>query len=360
MRSAASRRHIHSHQTVRRAVHEIRERLHRQEGSATGSSCRVSARHDAKALVANALEPRLARSNDVVFHDERKLTNHEAAKLTGFVKRRLAGEPLAYIAGSREFWSMDFAVTPDTLIPRSDSEVLIETLVEQYEPQTPLRILDIGTGSGCLLLAALSEFPRATGVGIDVSPRALEVARGNACTHNLDGRTAFVLRDLQTLPRLGKEDALVYQRFDVVLCNPPYIPRRELHLVGQDVLAYEPHLALFPDGGPLLDDTGVDPQGLRMYEYLHQSVANLFRNHSTETAVASDWDIKQSEMPAYRTTKSCLLMEIGSMNQAQAVRELFASTADRCPQRARLDGSRLQFERFLFDASGKCRGLHFA
>uniref|UniRef100_M4C142 Methyltransferase domain-containing protein n=1 Tax=Hyaloperonospora arabidopsidis (strain Emoy2) TaxID=559515 RepID=M4C142_HYAAE len=277
-------------------------------------------------------------------------------------ERRVAGEPVAYIIGWKEFWSMEFAVTRDTLIPRSDSEVLLETLVAQYHPQTPLHILDIGTGSGCLLLSALSEFPKATGLGIDISPSALDVARKNARSHKLDGRAEFLLRDLQTLPELENDDKVMYQRFDVILCNPPYIPRQELHLVGPDVLEYEPHVALFSGGEPSLGDCGMDldPQGLRMYDFLHNSVGNLFRSHA-ETALAAEWDPERRKRPENHMKKNCLLMEIGSMGQAQAVQKLFASTAgSQSVRSATGDRSPLKFDRFLFDASGKYRGLLFS
>lgn len=165
----------------------------------------------------------------------------------------------------------------------------------------------------------------------------------------MDGRTEFLLRDLQTLPGLQRNDKAMYQRFDVVLCNPPYIPRREIHLVGSDVLKYEPHLALFPDGGPMHEDTGADPDGLRMYELLHASVGNLFKSH-TERVIGSKW--QQGMLREYATEK-CLLMEIGSESQARSVQTLFTL------QSRGGNESWLQFERFCFDASGKCRGVYF-
>ncbi|CAH0492498.1 unnamed protein product [Peronospora farinosa] len=355
-RSATTlRRNVHNQQTISKAVQEIRELLsHTFTLLATSSSVSKSACNDAKALVANALLPRLPFSNDVFLHGERKLTELEAAQLRVSVEQRAKGKPLAYIIGKKEFWSMDFRVTKDTLIPRSDSEVLIETLVEQFHPQTPLQILDIGTGTGCLLLSALSEFPRATGVGIDISLGALEAAKENARFHNLDGRSNFVLRDLQTLPGLQNDDEAMYQRFDVILCNPPYIPRRELHLVEPDVLEYEPHLALFPDGGPTRKDTGADPDGLRMYQLLYESVDNLFKNHAERVKGFGEGVL------GHHTTKNCLLMEIGSEDQARLVQKLFTrKVMTRNGGDMMEKESLLQFERFLYDASEKCRGLCF-
>jgi methylase of polypeptide subunit release factors len=121
-----ARRHVHSEQTVLDAVQEIRGRLSRVSAASGGPE---SARNDAKALVANALQPPLQSSNDVFFHGERRLTEPEAALLSQSACRRVQGEPLAYVLGRKDFWSLEFQVNRDTLIPRSDSEVLIETLV---------------------------------------------------------------------------------------------------------------------------------------------------------------------------------------------------------------------------------------
>ncbi|CAI5732654.1 unnamed protein product [Peronospora destructor] len=352
--AATLRRYVHSQQTLVRAVQEIRELLSRHSIVPASSSVSLSAHNDAKALVANALLPRLSFSNDVFLHAERKLTEQEAARLRVAVAQRVKGEPLAYVLGRKEFWSMDFRTTKDTLIPRSDTEVLIETLVEQFHPQTPLRILDIGTGTGCLLLSALSEFPRATGAGIDISPGALEVAKENAHFHKMDDRSDFFLRDLQTFPGLENDDKTMYQGFDVILCNPPYIPRRELHLVEPHVLEYEPHLALFPDGGPTCEDTGEDLDGLRMYHFLHESVDNLFINHAERVAESGEGMLRDHK------TKNCLLMEIGSEDQARSVRKLFTHKVMTRNQGGTMKKeSLLQFERFLYDASEKCRGVCF-
>ncbi|KAF4317923.1 hypothetical protein G195_006930 [Phytophthora kernoviae 00238/432] len=272
------------------------------------------------------------------------LTEQETSKLAHSVELRSNGEPLAYVLGRKEFWSLEFAVSKDTLIPRSDSEVLIETLVDQFDSRTPLRILDIGTGSGCLLLSALAEFPHATGVGIDISQAALAVAEQNARSNKLDQRATFTLRDLKALPELREDaeaDHVLYQRFDVILCNPPYIPCRELHLVAPDVLKYEPHLALFSDGGPTVADDDMDPQGLRMYRLLHESVANLFKSSTASSS---------SPLPA---TRSCLLMEIGSEDQARAVQALFSNSARIGDSSDGVNNapSQLRFERFLLDAT---------
>ncbi|KAI9911257.1 hypothetical protein PsorP6_009666 [Peronosclerospora sorghi] len=346
----STRRFFHYQQTVLDAVQETCERLSHR-------FCRVedpnSIRTDAKALVANALQLKLASGNDVFIYGKRKLTALEAARLNVSVAQRAMGKPLAYIIGKKEFWSMEFFVTEHTLIPRSDSEVLIDTLVERFHPQAPLQILDIGTGTGCLLLSALSAFPRSTGVGIDVSPGALDVAKRNACFHNLNERAEFFRRDLEMLPRLQNEDKVMYKRFDVILCNPPYIPRQELHLVAPDVLEYEPHLALFSDGGHKSQDWRVDPDGLRMYRSLHESVGNLFRSNTEKKC-----DTAHNRDRVAKGT--CLLLEVGSEKQAQAVQTLFAGKITPGGAQNTLNNKpQLQFECFLFDARRKYRGLCF-
>jgi release factor glutamine methyltransferase len=153
--------------------------------------------------------------------------------------RRCAREPLALILGRREFWSLDFAVSADTLIPRPESETLVESALAAFpDRDKPRAILDLGTGTGCLLLAALHEFPRAFGVGVDRSAAAAGLAARNAAALGLAGRAAFLCADWDT-PLAG--------RFDLVLCNPPYIPTSDIDGLMPEVARYEPRSAL--DGG---------------------------------------------------------------------------------------------------------------
>lgn len=155
------------------------------------------------------------------------------------VERRLAGEPIAYILGKRDFWTISLAVAPGVLIPRPDSETLIEAAVAHFGKTGPRTVLDLGTGPGTLLLAALDEWPDATGLGIDASPTALTVARGNAEMLGMAARARFVE---------GNWAAGIDTPFDLILCNPPYIGTDEL--LPRDVEEHEPHEALFagPDG----------------------------------------------------------------------------------------------------------------
>jgi release factor glutamine methyltransferase len=156
------------------------------------------------------------------------------AAFDALVARRATGEPIAYIIGTREFWSLPLRVTADVLIPRPDSETLIEAALAACKDRAPATILDLGTGSGALLLAALSEWPRARGLGIDASPAALAVAAGNARALGMGNRAVFAAGDW------GQG---VRQRFDLILSNPPYVA--DAAVLAPDVRDHEPAAALF-------------------------------------------------------------------------------------------------------------------
>lgn len=168
-----------------------------------------------------------------------RLTETEPKKFDPLLQRRAAREPLAYILGRKEFWGLEFAVSPATLIPRPDSETLIEAALEIFLGRAVRNILDLGTGTGCLLLAALCEFPDAFGIGLDVTESAAALARKNAASLGLRHRAAFLVADWA---------APIAAKFDLVLSNPPYIPAPDLAGLMPDVQNYEPRSAL--DGGP--------------------------------------------------------------------------------------------------------------
>jgi release factor glutamine methyltransferase len=152
------------------------------------------------------------------------------------VARRAAREPLAYITGRKEFWGLEFAVSPATLIPRPDTETLVEAVLDSG--LQPRMVLDLGTGTGCLLLAVLHETPAAFGVGVDINPEAAALARRNAEALGLAPRAAFLA---------GNWAESLGQRFDLILSNPPYIERADLATLMPEVQSYEPGAAL--DGG---------------------------------------------------------------------------------------------------------------
>jgi release factor glutamine methyltransferase len=156
------------------------------------------------------------------------------------LKRRLKGEPVAYITGRRAFWNIELHVGPGVLIPRPDSEVLISSAIEHFEATNgPARVLDLGTGPGTLLLAALDLWPKATGLGIDSSRRALSYASANSRRLGFEARAQF---------RIGDWAAGIKERFDLILCNPPYVAEDEP--LGAGVAEHEPEEALFagPEG----------------------------------------------------------------------------------------------------------------
>ncbi|MCA3255839.1 MAG: peptide chain release factor N(5)-glutamine methyltransferase [Alphaproteobacteria bacterium] len=194
-------------------------------------------RLDAEVLAAHLLG--VDRSALLLRHLDEPLDADGWAALVG---RRLGHEPVAHILGEREFWSLTFRVTPATLIPRPDSETLIEAALARTPRDAARRILDLGTGSGCLLLAALSEYGQATGVGVDASAEAAAVAADNAARLGLAARAEIIV---------GGWDARAGERFDLVFSNPPYV-ESDAEL-SPEVRDHEPHTALFagPDG---LDD----------------------------------------------------------------------------------------------------------
>jgi len=193
-----------------------------------------SARLDASVLLAHVLE---VSNGQVTILAEKQLNNEQIEAFNALVARRQQSEPIAYILGKKEFWSLDFCVTRDTLIPRPDTETLVEAALKRMPGSAkPITLLDIGTGTGCLLIALLKEFPGARGVGSDNSERALQVAKENAKRHNVDQRAEFTLSHWC--------DA-IDGTFDLILSNPPYIALNDLASLMPDVARFEPHAALF-------------------------------------------------------------------------------------------------------------------
>lgn len=192
----------------------------------------------------------------IIGHPERRVTRGCRADLDAAVSRRARREPLAHIVGHREFWSLPFRVSPDTLIPRPDTETLVEAVLDWLGERTRrVRILDLGTGSGCILLALLTELQGAWGVGVDVSIHALEVARQNAAALGLAGRAGFVLGDWASGLRGG---------FDIVVSNPPYIAERDLAGLEPEVARFEPRLALSGGTDGLAAYRAIAPQLARL------------------------------------------------------------------------------------------------
>lgn len=212
-----------------------------------------NARLDARILLAQALG---IDSMAVFSYPERRLSEQEWAAVQDFAHRREQREPVSHIIGRREFWSLTFKVTPATLDPRPDTETLVQALLDRVSDRAAsLSIVDFGTGSGCILLALLSELPNARGLGIDQSADALAVAADNARALGLDGRVEF---------RLGDWGAGLSGPFDLIVSNPPYIPAADMAGLEPEVTRYEPQTALVG---------GVD--GLDCYRALAPDIARL-------------------------------------------------------------------------------------
>ena len=188
-----------------------------------------TARLDSELLMAEALH--IDRDKLILSPPDRTVPE----RFWTMIDRRKAGEPVAYITGRRAFWNVELHVGPGVLVPRPDSEVLIASAIEHFEGRdAPQRILDLGTGPGTLLLAALDVWPEAGGVGVDVSRQALAYASANARRLGFDERAEF---------RLGNWADGIKRRFDLILCNPPYVA--EGAELGPGVREYEPDEALF-------------------------------------------------------------------------------------------------------------------
>lgn len=211
----------------------------------------VEGRHEAELLLLHVL----GRERGWLFaHATDLIDPASAAAFAGLLQRRLAGEPVAYLLGRRGFWTLDLAVSPDTLIPRPETERLVELALERLPEDTPLRVADLGTGSGAIALALARERPQARVLATDMSAGALAVASGNARAHGLDN-VAF---------REGSWHApLAGERFDLIASNPPYIASGDPHLARGD-LRFEPASAL-ASGDDGLDDIRVIIEGAQAH-----------------------------------------------------------------------------------------------
>ena len=216
-------------------------------------------RMDARLLIGHALG---GGSEIVLGFPERMLGPAEVRRIAALVAERVRRRPLAQILGRREFWSLPFIVSEDTLDPRPDSECLIGAVLARIADRTlPLRILDFGTGTGCLLLSLLHELPAASGTGVDISPAAAAVAARNAAILGLAPRANFVT---------GNWGAGIAGRFDVIVANPPYIPDFEFAELDPEVSVFEPRTAL--SGGP---------DGLAAYRALAPDMVRLLARGGT-------------------------------------------------------------------------------
>ena len=211
-----------------------------------------------------------ASRTDILTDPYRAVTPEQQVELDAYVERRLRREPVSRILGKKGFWKIMLNVTPDVLSPRPDTEAILDVALLHYPPNEAFTVLDMGTGSGAILLAILAERAGARGVGTDVSTEALAVARENAANLDLDGRCDF----LRTEWAAGLAD----HSFDMVVSNPPYIPSDDIDSLDPEVRDHDPRLAL--DGGP---------DGLAAYRELVPEIRRVMKPGGV-FAVEIGWD----------------------------------------------------------------------
>jgi release factor glutamine methyltransferase len=195
-------------------------------------------RREAVSLLAFALQK---NQTFLIAHSEYELSDAEEKNFRSFLQRRARREPFQYITGKQEFYGLDFIVTPDVLIPRPETELIVENALEILSLRENSRFCEVGIGSGCISVAILHEFPAASAIGLDVSEKALQIAELNAAKHNVSERLKLRLSDVFS--------ALKNEKFDLIVSNPPYIPRDEIENLQAEVKDFEPLNALTDGGG---------------------------------------------------------------------------------------------------------------
>ena len=189
---------------------------------------------DSEILLSNVLNKSREK---ILVNSDQKLNSSSILKFKKYIRRRSKNEPVAYILGEKEFWSKKFIVNKDTLIPRPETELLVEKLVELFKGKK-ISILDIGTGSGCIILSLLGNLDKSVGLGVDVSNKAILIANKNAERHELSNRVKFLNKSFESI---------FSKKFDLIVSNPPYIERKNIKNLSEDIRRFEPIMAL--DGG---------------------------------------------------------------------------------------------------------------
>ena len=247
------------------------------------------ARREASSLLAHVIE---RDRTFIIAHSEEKISPAHFETLQAYLERRARGEPLQYITGHQEFFGLDFEVTKDVLIPRPETELLVETALKLIGgPEKPAYICDVGTGSGCVAIALLHERPLLRAVALDLSDAAIQVAKRNARRYSLDDRIAFIVSDSLAAVDIGPT-------FDLIVSNPPYVSEDSLAGLQREVRDYEPRVALTPgidglaiirrlvseagnflkSGGHLLIEIGFD-QGAAVGRLIDRNVWQLLDIH---------------------------------------------------------------------------------
>ena len=194
----------------------------------------VSSRLDSELLLSKILKKNREK---ILINLDKKICHKSLLKYKELIIRRSQNEPVAYLLKEKEFWSKNFFVSPDTLIPRPETELMVEKLVNIYK-EKKISILDTGTGSGRILVSLLSDLQKSEGIGIDISNKALLIAQKNSKRHKVQNKIKFLNKSI---------DSEFNQKFDLIVSNPPYIKSKEIKNLKEDIKKYEPRIAL--DGG---------------------------------------------------------------------------------------------------------------
>ena len=231
---------------------------------------------------------------EIYLNHERPLGNQELAQIRGYLKRRVQGEPLEYIFGYTEFMGLEFKVNQDVLIPRHETEVIIEKLLRIYSDSDNINILDIGCGSGNIIISLVKLMENASGIGIDKSSKALEVARQNSRTNGIGEQITFLQKDIL-------KDYAPESKFDLVISNPPYISKEKYQELPQHIKEHEPKQALYPGEDTLkyfrrivdLKDKILQKEGLLAFEiggtYQEKSVVEIVKEKFDEIEIIQDY-----------------------------------------------------------------------
>ena len=187
---------------------------------------------DCEILLSNSINQ---NKKHIILNPKENLDLKQVNKFKSLIKRRIKGEPIAYLINKKEFWKNEFYVNKNVLIPRPDTEIIIEEVLKIYSKKSQINVLDIGTGSGCILLSILEERSKFYGVGIDISKKSIDISRYNAKKMNLNNRTKFIHSNV---------DNFKFGKYDLIVSNPPYIKLLDLKYLEKDVINFEPKLAL--------------------------------------------------------------------------------------------------------------------
>ena len=196
---------------------------------------------DSELILAHVLQENRSKT---IIDDERQIESKKMKIFFNLINQRFKKKPISYITNSKEFWKSKFYVDKNTLIPRPETEHLIEISLKLISKEKNIKILDVGTGSGCILISILKEFKNSSGIGIDISQKALQIARYNAKIHHITNRLSFYHSDI---------DKFSFGTYDLIVSNPPYITSSMIKNLKDDVKLYEPNIAL--NGGKMGLDT---------------------------------------------------------------------------------------------------------